>query len=421
MSTSFSSNPAAPASHFAEPRSADSSRLDLVNVRPWGGAPVDLAISEGFISAVEPHDPARPIPQDARLVDGKGLLALPGFANAHAHTDKSWWGKPWVSYGGEATTAGRIAHERAHRDELGIPGVEVSTAVMREYLRHGTTVQRTHVDVDLGVGLRGIEVVCEAVAGLDNTITTQIVAFPQDGVLRREGVLELLDAAAAAGADYIGGLDPATIDRDPVGQLDGIFRIAEKHGCGIDLHLHDGGELGAFQIELMADRTIRAGLEGKVNVAHGFAVGQLSPARQAALIERMAEAGMSMTTVSPLRVEPLPVRELLAAGVPVALGTDGFRDLWGPYGDGDMLKVALKFAQVSGLRYDEELTLALELATTVGAQFAGVASHNLSVGDRADVVLLEAENPMDALVRSPQRAVVIAGGKIVVAGGQLVR
>lgn len=412
-------NDFAPASRAAKNQAAEKAKLTILNVRPWGGEAIDITTKDGVISKITPHSVDAPTPQDHQFIDGQGMLALPGFANVHAHTDKSWWGKPWVSYGGIATTQGRIEHERAHRDHMGIPGVDVSTAVMREYLRHGTTVQRTHVDVDLGVGLRGIEAIKESVAALDNTITTQIIAFPQDGVIRRPGVLDLLDKAAAAGADYIGGLDPATIDRDPVAQLDGIFAIAEKHGCGIDLHLHDPGELGVFQIELMIERTIRHGLQGKVNVAHGFAIGQVSPQRQAEVIAAMAEARMSYTTVAPLRVEPLPLKALLEAGIPVGLGTDGFRDLWGPYGDGDMLKVALKLAQLSGLRHDEDLTLAVELATSRGAKFAGVNSHNLHVGDRADIVLMDAENTMDALVRTPRREVVVAGGKLVVVNGEL--
>ncbi len=257
----------------------------LRDVRPWGGEPVDLHVADGRIAAVTPHDPAASAPSvapassgtatDDGVVDGRGLLALPGLVNAHAHVDKSWWGRPWVSYGGEATTQGRIAHERAHRDELGIPGVDVTLTVLRELVRHGTTAIRTHVDVDLGLGLRGIEVVREALAALDGAVHAEIVAFPQDGVLRRPGVLDLLDAAAAAGAEHVGGLDPASIDRDPVGQLDGLFAIAERRGVGIDVHLHDGGDLGAFQVELMIDRTLRAGLQGKVNVAHGFAVGEV--------------------------------------------------------------------------------------------------------------------------------------------------
>ena len=112
---------------------SDPTRLDVYNVRPWGGPAVDLTIVDGKFAKSESHVPGRPIPDSGRFIDGKGLLALPGFANAHAHADKSWWGKPWVSYGGVATTQGRIEHERTHRDEMGIPGLDVTTAVLQEF------------------------------------------------------------------------------------------------------------------------------------------------------------------------------------------------------------------------------------------------------------------------------------------------
>ncbi|MEL7974497.1 amidohydrolase [Isoptericola sp. F-RaC21] len=387
------------------------------NVRPWGGEPADLHVADGAIAAVVPHDPTAAATPGA--VDGKGLLALPGLVNAHAHVDKSWWGKPWVSYGGEGGVAGRIAYERAHRDELGIPGVDVTLAVLRESVRTGTTAVRTHVDVDLGVGLRGIEVVREAVAALGGAVHAEIVAFPQDGVLRRPGVLELLDRAAAAGADHVGGLDPASIDRDPVGHLDGLFQIAERRGVGIDVHLHDGGELGAFQIELMVDRTLRAGLQGKVNVAHGFAVGQLSGSRQADLVAAMADAGITMTTVAPIGAAPLPLLALREAGVPVGLGTDGIRDLWSPYGTGDLLALTTQLARLSGLRYDEELVAAARVASADAAEFVGREVHDLVPGSPADVVLVDAENVPDAVVRAPRRALVVAGGRVVARDGEV--
>lgn len=217
--------------------------LLIADVRPGGHAPVDLHVEGGTIAAVVPAGTSRDDAATARRIDGAGLLALPGLVDTHAHVDKSWWGRPWQSYAGEPGVQGRIAHERERRDELGIPSVATSRAVLAEMVRHGTTAVRTHVDVDLGLGLRGLEVVREAAASYDG-LRLEVVAFPQDGVLRRPGVMELLDRAAAAGAEHVGGLDPASIDRDPVGQLDGLFDIAARHGCGIDLHLHDGGDLG---------------------------------------------------------------------------------------------------------------------------------------------------------------------------------
>jgi len=392
------------------------SALTLTDVRPWGGDAVDLLITDGVIAAVTPAGTA---PVSGDRVDGQGLLALPGFVNAHAHVDKSWWGQPWVSYGGEATTQGRIAHERAERDRYGIPSTAGATAVLREFLRHGTTATRSHVDVDPGVGLRGIEVVREAVAALDHAIEVEIVAFPQDGVIRRPGMLELLDDAALAGATSIGGLDPASIDRDPVAQLDGLFEIAERRGVGLDIHLHDGGELGAFQYELIIDRTLRTGLQGRVTVSHGFALGELPPARQADLVQRLGEAGISWATVAPVGTAPLPWRAMTEHGMRLGLGTDGIRDLWSPFGDGDLLRVAMGFVRLHGLRTDQDLTAAVRLATTEAAGFVHRERHDLVPGSPADVVLLDAENVPDALVRVPRRRLVVAGGRVVVRDGEL--
>lgn len=389
----------------------------LNNIRPWGGPAVDLHIESSILTSVRTHDALRvPSPDD---IDGRGLIAIPGLINAHAHVDKSWWGKKWQPYGGQASILGRIAHERSSRGAVGIPGVDVAVTVMREFLRHGTTAIRTHVDVDLDIGLRGIEVVREAAAELDGALEVDIVAFPQDGVLRRPGVMELLDLAAAAGVGHIGGLDPASIDRDPVGQLDGLFDIAERRGVGIDIHLHDGGDLGAFQIELIIDRTTRSGLRGKVNVAHGFALGQLAEPRQSDLVAAMADADVSMTTVAPVGVDPLPLRLLREHGVAVGVGTDGIRDFWSPYGDGDLLKVATLLSKLSGFHRDEDLASIVRLASTDAAGFVGRTQHDLSPGSRADIVLVDAENIQDALVRAPVRELVIAGGVAVVRDGEV--
>ncbi len=389
--------------------------LVLTQVRPWGGAPVDIEISGDTITGVVEKSTG----SEARTIDGRGLLALPGFVNAHAHIDKSWWGKPWVSYGGEAGTQGRIAHERAERDSLGIPSLDSTVLVLREFLRHGTTRVRTHVDVDLGTGLRGIETVQRAVDVLGGAVDVEIVAFPQDGVLRRPGVRDLLDAAAANGVAHIGGLDPAAIDRDPAGQLDELFRIAADRDCGIDIHLHDEGSLGWFEYELIIDRTREFSREGRVNVSHGFALGTLQADRVERTVTELASAGITWTTVAPVGSAPLPLAQMRAENLRFGLGTDGIRDLWSPYGDGDMLRIAQNFARLHGLRSDAELEYAVEVASSRAGGFVSAVTHDIAVGARADIVLLDAENPQDALMRSPRRELVVAGGVVAVEGGEV--
>ncbi|ATG50607.1 cytosine deaminase [Brachybacterium vulturis] len=391
----------------------------LQNIRPWGAESVDLSIEDGLVTGLAPHRPGSAVPGGTEVLDGGGLLALPGLINSHAHVDKSWWGKPWVSYGGEATTQGRIAHERTERSALGIPSTDSTELVMKEFLRHGTTATRTHVDVDLGVGLDGIASVRAAAERLGGALEVEIVAFPQDGVMRRPGVLELLDRAAQEGATSIGGLDPAGIDRDPVAQLDGLVQIAVDRGVELDIHLHDGNDLGIFQIELLIERTVQAELQGRVNVSHGFALGDVQGARQEELVAALGEAGISWTSVAPPGRGRLPWASMREHGVRLGLGTDGIRDLWSPYGDGDMLRIALGFARVHGLRHDAELAAAVQLTTTDSAPFVHRDQHELAPGSRADVVLLEAENVQDALLRTPRRELVLAGGRVVVEGGEL--
>lgn len=395
----------------------------ITNVRPWGGEPSTIHLKDGRITAITPvtpddeatpADPAAAPGAASRTLDGRGMIALPGIINAHAHVDKSWWGLPWQSYGGEGGTQGRIAHERARRDELGIPSSPITTRVLAEMLRHGTTAIRSHVDVDLGLGLTGLDIVRESAASFNGALDLTIVAFPQDGVLRRDGVADLLRQAAATGrAEYIGGLDPASIDRDPVGQIDLLCDIAADTGVGIDIHLHDPADLGAFQIELLAARAERYGLTGRITIAHGFALAQLPASQRADLIARMAEAGMSMTTVAPLRLPQLPKDELRTAGIPLAFGTDGIRDLWSPYGTGDTLGIAWQFARSSSLVTDEDLLDVLRLATTDAGWAVGRERHDLVPGGNADVILIDAETPLDALVRILPRQAVVAGGQLV--------
>lgn len=383
----------------------------VVNMRAWGGDAVDIDIDDGRIVTVSPHDAARPV--TTTMVDAHGSLALPGFVNAHAHVDKSWWGLNWQPYGGEGGTDGRIRWERERRADLGIPGARATRAVLAELVRHGTTAIRSHVDVDLGIGLDGIRIVRDALAEYDGTLAAELVAFPQDGVLRRPGVDRLLEQAAATGVEHIGGLDPAGIDRDPVGQLDVLFGIASHHGCGVDIHLHDAAELGAFELELIIAGTERAGAHGRVNVAHGFALTQVDAARRHDLLQAMGALDISVTTVAPPRMPPLSLEESDRFGVPVGLGTDGIRDLWSPYGTGDLLGIAWQLARAGGAVTDEAITRVVRAATSSAARFVGRDVHDLVVGAPADIVLLDAENVADALVRTPRRELVIAAGRVI--------
>jgi cytosine deaminase len=386
--------------------------LLLRNVRPLGGPAVDLLVDGGRIAEVGDGLAA---PQDTTVVDGRGQLALPGLVDAHAHLDKTLWGLPWRPHTAGDGLAALIENEHRGRAELAAAGVTVAERaanLLDAYVAAGTTHIRSHVDVDTAAGLDSLHGVMEARAAFAGRVDVQLVAFPQSGLLVRPGTVELLEAAVQAGADLVGGLDPAGFDHRPVEHLDAIFAIADRQGCGLDIHLHDGGELGAFTIDLIVERTRVLGLAGKVTVSHAFALAEVAPSRLERLVEDLAGQRISLTTVAPGNRPPLPLASLRAAGMAVGLGSDGIRDLWSPWGDGDLLARAALLAWRAGARRDRDLAAALEVATSGGAAVLNLSAYGLTPGCTADLSLVPATTLGEAVVTHPPRTLVLKSGRI---------
>ncbi|MFE3028171.1 amidohydrolase family protein, partial [Nocardia tengchongensis] len=219
--------------------------------------------------------------------------------------------------------------------------------------------------------------------------------------------------------EVIGGLDPAGYDGNPNGQLDVLFDLAEKYGAGIDIHLHDRGALGAWQYDLIAARTKATGLAGRVTISHAYAMGEVEPGEQRRIAESLADAGVSMVTCAVGSSPVVPVRVMAAAGAGLALGNDGIRDLWTPYGDGDMLRRIMQVAFRDRLVADEEIELALVAGTYGGAALLGIEDYGLRVGAAADLFTVDAETPAAAVVSVPPRALVVKRGRVVARHGSL--
>ena len=344
-------------------------------------------------------------------LDGHGCLALPGLVDGHAHLDKTLWGLPWRPHSAAPRLAGLIANERSGRSEL--PSVASRAAALLDaYIANGTTLVRTHVDVDLDNGVSAIEGVMEAAAQRVDRIDVQIVAFPQSGMLIAPGTTALLDSAVSAGAHLVGGIDPAGFDGDPVAHLDAIFGLAERHGCGIDLHLHDRGVLGRWELELVIERTGVLGMAGMVTVSHAFCLCDGDSAVPA-LIEQLGDHQIALATVAPGNVDPLPLNLIDEHGVAVCLGQDGIRDLWSPWGDADMLARAGLMAWRAGYRKDADIERCVDIATSRGATALGISDHVLAPGGRGDVVLVDAACPAEAAVASPSRVAVVKAGNLI--------
>ena len=373
------------------------------------GSKHDVEIREGRIAALLPPTGGEP-----------GVMLLPPLVDGHIHLDKTLLGLPWVpNQAAGNTVSDRIEAERKVRAARTLPETETGANLVKQVVASGTLHMRSHVDIDNQLGLKNLHAVLAIRERFRDLVTIQIVAFPQSGLLRSPGTAALLDEAVAQGADLVGGLDPVGIDGDLAGHLDPIFAIASRHGVGIDLHLHDGGESGIAQILAIAERTRASGLKGKVAISHAFALGSVPTELAARTADTLAEVGIAIMSHGPGAGTMPPLPLLRAHGVEVFGGSDNIRDAWSPFGNGDMLERAMLIGYRGNFRHDHELRLAYEMVTEAAARVLGLVDYGIRVGGPADFVAVEAETLAEAVAARPRRKWVMKAGRIVARDGVL--
>jgi cytosine/adenosine deaminase-related metal-dependent hydrolase len=387
----------------------------ITNVRLYKHAPGDIRIVDGLVTEIGPHLAAV---SGAEVIDGAGRLLFPGFVDAHTHMDKSLIGRDWYRNEVGPSLQEKIDNEREVRRTEGIDAHEQSTRVARIAIATGTTHIRTFVDIDTEWKLAGFEGVLRTREAFADALTIQIVAFPQSGMLIRPGTVELMEAALQNGADVVGGLDPSTIDRDPAKHLDVIFSLAEKYDVDIDIHLHEPGDLGAFSVELIAERTKVLGWQGRVVISHALCLGGVEDAYLSRLIDLLLENDIAIMSHGPSGLRPVPsVKRLRDAGVRMCTGNDGIRDAWGPLNMPDMLLRAFIVAYRNNFRRDDELEIALDLITQGGADVLGEPAYGIVPGAVADLVLIDGQNHVEAIIERPVNRLVMKRGRVVARDG----
>ena len=392
----------------------------FTNAKFADGSVNDFAVSNGRITSIVPAGSAV---SSGVAVDLGGALVVPGFVEGHIHLDTSFYGDAWKPH--KPCTNGFDVHERVTFQAQNIAAAAPLDVRARNQLElcigHGTTQMRSHVMVDGSVGLKSLEGILRVREAYADFIDIQLVAFTQNGILKSPGTPELLDEAIAMGADLVGGIDPANFDRDVERHLDVVFGIAQKRGVDVDIHLHDAGTLGAFEIEQIAARTRALGMAGHVAISHAYALGDITADAVKRVAEVLAKSGVAIMTNAPGSRPFPPVALLRDAGVTVFSGNENIRDSWWPYGDGDMLGRATTIGYRSGFYTDDELKIAFDVVTEAGARALRLEGYGLRVGSKADFVTLEAEHVPEAVVAVPGGRSVYKNGKLVALNGEVVR
>ena len=413
--------------------------LTLLDARLANGSLADLTVADGRIVSVDtagrdaasgptPAARSRALNVDSPAfddvlrgradlpaqIDLQGRLVLPALVNGHAHLDKTFMGAPWQPHRVGTTVPARVGAERDIRSTITESVSERSSALTRAMVESGTGTVRTHVDIDTELGLSSLESLLELRDVLHGVLRMQIVAFPQSGILASPGVERLLEDALIAGADVIGGLDPAGFDRDAVRHLDIVFGLAFAYGVGVDIHLHELGVSAVEQYRLIAERTRRTGLAGRVVVSHAYGLGSIDLDLARRIGHEFAEAGVAVMTNGPAGPMP-PVLAMREEGATVFSGSDNIRDAWWPFGDGDMLGIARQVAYQSNFRTDEELEIALDLVTHSAARAIGLDHYGVVEGAAADLLVLDAPSPAAAIAGGSGDRIVMHGGAFVAA------
>jgi len=384
------------------------------NVRPWGAPLQDILIEDGKISAMSPNIAA---PKGMSEFDGNNSIAIPGLVDAHTHMDKTRLGMTWRPHSAGPTIKDKVYNEREILRKEGHDPEAQSAKQVRLAISNGTTSIRTHSDVAPDLGIKHVEGLLATREAFKDVIDIEIVAFPQQGMLNSPGTADLMDASIKAGADFVGGIDPSVIERDPIGHLDAIFAIADNNGVGVDIHLHEPGELGAFSVELIAERTKALGMAGKVVISHCFCLGMVDDGRREYLLDLLVDNKIAIMTHAPGGSPFPPILQLREHGVQVCSGNDGIQDAWSPYGNADMLERAMLLGYRSNYRRDEQIEEMLRICTEGGAAVMGNPNHNLAVGNPGTLVLVGGVSVTEAVAARRPRSAVISRGTIIANNG----
>ncbi|MDI4643531.1 amidohydrolase family protein [Cohnella hashimotonis] len=337
-------------------------------------------------------------------MDANGLMYLPTLKDWHLHLDKHFLGEPWKPLQPFLDLPDQLRFEKSLLHALPTTAAERARRLLNRLLEMGTTSIRTHVDVDPEIGLRHLEDVLQIREEFRGIFDIEVVAFPQQGLLRSNS-LSVMREAMRSGADLIGGVDPAGLDREVDISLEAMFELSAEYDAGVDLHLHDPGHLGLYTIERFIDLTVASGKRGRTAVSHAYCLGQVGEAESLEIAHKLREADVAIITSVPIDSSMPRVDQLLQAGVRVGVGCDNILDAWSPFGNGDLLARGSRLAEKLRWRTNQELLLAYPLITA--------APLRPRVGDRADFMLVDAMNPMHALSSAPKREAVFAGGKLV--------
>ena len=377
---------------------------------------LDIAISNDRIAAVGSNLAAR-----GETYDAKGCLACPGLIETHIHIDKSRIIDRCAPQ--ERRTLSPVIGVAPLKKNMSVDDVRTRAArTVEQCILHGTTHMRTQVEVDPGIGMRGFEAVQSLIDEYRWAIDIEICVFPQEGLTNYPGTDELLVEGLKRGAPVIGAAP--RYDTNGNRQIERIFELAREFDVDIDMHLDVGHSAESMDIHLVRDLTERYRRGGRVVVGHMAKLSLLPPSDVVKLARQLADAGIAVTVLPTTdlflmgRDQDHNVRRgvadanlLIEQGVNCSLSSNNILNPATPYGDCSLIRMANLYANVLQLDRPAQLRECFNMLTDRSARLLNLKGYGLAPGCMADVVILDAQSPEQAIAEIVRPVAAFKRGK----------
>ncbi len=382
-----------------------------------------IRIADGAYLSIEPQAGGAPVESgdSIHLVDAAGGIVTESFVNGHLHLCKvntlDLVGDEALSHYhasdmGGAMTAIELASEvkKHYRTERLLPQIR---SALDQAVRYGMTHIRAFADTDTTARQEGIRAVTIARDEYKGRVDVQAVAFPQDGVLRDEGAYAEVEQALRDGADVVGGIPWIEFtEPDMREHIRLMMELAVRYDRDVSMLVDDAGDASLHTLEILAEKTIEAGWQGRVTAQHARALALYETPRLLRLVALMKKAEMGL--VSDPHTGPLhaPVQELRANGIAVALGQDDIADAYYPFGRNNMLEVGFLAAHLLWLTDEEGIESILDMLTVDGARVLGMPDFEIARGNVANLAVHRARSLRELLAAHEPPQLVIKTGRI---------
>jgi cytosine/creatinine deaminase len=394
--------------------------MDLVvrNARlaqTYGAPPVDIGVADGKIVAIQPG-----LPVDAPSYDAEGHLTCAGLVETHIHLEKSRIADRCApEIGREPMAMERVSavkHTFTVEDAY-----RRAAQTLEGCIKFGATRLRPHVELDGGVELRTFEAVAALKRDYHWAYDIELCVFPQEGLTNNKRADELLVEALKRGAQVIGAAP--NFDPDHAGQIRRVFDLAREYDVAIDMHLDSGNSPDDLDIHLVCDLTEQYKLGGRVAIGHGCKYSTMEVDGFHALARRIADAGVAVTSLPAtdlfmqgrdqtdnVRRGVVDVNALVEQGVNCSISTNNILNPFTPLGDCSLIRMANLQANVCQISHPHRLRECFAMLTERSARLMNLKDYGIAVGNPADIVVIDAITPEQAVAENAAPLVVFKRG-----------